>query len=85
MKVRVNRVATDCIALTFDANDIHVQEKEATVLLEIGETEGLVFDLSVELQPEMTEQERLDFLPEMTQAQIEAEIGAYEYLQERGL
>ena len=51
MKIRINRVADDCLAATFNRNDIHLQEKDATIMLEIDDAKGLLFALETELFP----------------------------------
>jgi hypothetical protein len=68
MKTRINRVADDCIALTFDERDIHFSNKEGTIMLEIFDAEELLSELLAELGP--TVDEALKMLPKMDHRQI---------------
>ena len=73
MKMKIKRVATDCISVEMNRNELHIDEGTAVMFLELGEAENAgnaLFDgiqqVSADGSPiPVSEAEALDMLPEV--------------------
>ena len=82
--MKIKQIATDCIAWYFTPSEVHQDAKGAFILFDKEKLEGLS-TVGLAMLSEPTEAEILDILPEMTQEQIDAEIGQQEYKAEKSL
>lgn len=71
MKIKIERLAADCLVLELKDRDVHIVEGKARIYLNNNEAIDVADILTVEV---FAEQE-----PEITQEEIDRETGVYEW------